>query len=141
MFLSPSYRENILKVASIQAHQWRKSRVWFRAQDIFQGATTQIQVYINIFIFIYMHLTSLALSIDKSAKHTMVVSISLNILASHFRVWRAYSRQWPPHSTVVNLMILMMIMNLYSAKTIEEHSKALYIKLKIPQKLIVTMLW
>ena len=31
-----------------------------------------------------------------------------------------------------------MIMNLYSAKTIEEHSKALYIKLKIPQKLIVT---
>ena len=37
-------------------------------------------------------------------------------------------------------MTLIMIMNFYSAKTIQEHSKPLYIKLKIPLKLIVTML-
>ena len=29
------------------------------------------------------------------------------------------------------LMMMMMIMNLYSAKNIEEYSKALYIKLKL----------
>ena len=32
-------------------------------------------------------------------------------------------------------MIMIMIMNLYSAKTIEEYSKALYIKLKLMNKL------
>ena len=32
------------------------------------------------------------------------------------------------------LMMMMMIMNLYSAKTIEEYSKALYIKLKLMNK-------
>ena len=31
-------------------------------------------------------------------------------------------------------MIMIMIMNLYSAKTIEEYSKALYIKLKLMKK-------
>ena len=31
----------------------------------------------------------------------------------------------------VSLLMMMMIMNLYSAKTIEEYSKALYIKLKL----------
>ena len=152
MFLSPSYRENIRKAASIWVHQSRKTikapttmnlwpygellplvhsakrREWvlFRAQDILQDSTMQIQVFIKIFIFIYIHLTSLPLSTDKSAKHTMEVSISLNILASHFRVWRTYSRQWRLQSTVVNSM------NFYSAKTIEEYSKALYINLTIP---------
>ena len=62
----------------------KRERVLFRAQDILQDSTTQIQVFINIFIYIYIHLTSLPLSTDKSAKHTMVVSILLNILASHF---------------------------------------------------------
>ena len=32
------------------------------------------------------------------------------------------------------IMIMIMIMNLYSAKTIEEYSKALYIKLKLMNK-------
>ena len=32
-------------------------------------------------------------------------------------------------TTTLNVMIVMMIMNLYSAKTIKEYSKALYIKL------------
>ena len=32
-------------------------------------------------------------------------------------------------------MIMLMIMNFYSAKTIEEYSKALYIKLKLMNKL------
>ena len=31
--------------------------------------------------------------------------------------------------------MMMMIMNLYSAKTIEEYSKALYIKLKLKFKI------
>ena len=76
--------------------------------------------------YFYFHLHSLPLSTDKSAKHTKVVSILLNILASHFRVWRTNSSQWRLQSTVVNLM------NFYSAKTIEEYSKPLYINLKIP---------
>ena len=45
--------------------------VLFRAQDILQDSTMQIQVFIKIFIFIYIHLTSLPLSTDKSAKHTI----------------------------------------------------------------------
>ena len=36
--------------------------------------------------------------------------------------------------TLCKLMIMIMIMNLYSAKTIGEYSKALYIKLKLMKK-------
>ena len=40
----------------------KRKGVLFCAQDIFQGSTTQI----NIFLFIYIHLTSLSLRTDKT---------------------------------------------------------------------------
>ena len=38
-------------------------------------------------------------------------------------------------SMIKDYKMMMMIMNLYSAKTIEEYSKALYIKLKLKFKI------
>ena len=41
---------------------------------------------------------------------------------------------WFVVTVLDRIMIMIVIMNLYSAKTIEEYSKALYIKLKLMNK-------